>query len=209
MFDHLNKPAATAAGGNGLVAGETMAPSLRQKRIARKKARADRHRKVLRNKSLSRADISRQKRADRQEQSGPTAETRARLTPDPLWLFKKKNILNSAQIWAFQRIRRAINIITEGSRVRICRFNDVVVDQCYSGSRNQDESAYEIRLKDHYSHWIDRMTAARYQAGPVLDIIIEEMSLSAVDRKWGKRKGWAKGRLQAALDLYQAFSPVS
>lgn len=133
---------------------------------------------------------------------GPTKETAAKLRQDPLVRFKVKNILNDQQIWAFQRIRHAVKIITAGTHLRTSRFTDVVVQTGPNG--NLTESEYEIKLKDHYSNWIDRMTTAQCQAGPVLDIIIDELSLNAADRKWGKRKGWAKARLQASLDLYGA-----
>ena len=54
-----------------------------------------------------------------------------------------------------------------------------------------------------------RMAAAEMAVGPALDIILEEMPLAAVDRKWGKRKGWAKKHLQAALDLYDPLAAPS
>lgn len=168
-------------------------------------------RKVRKNirlkQQLEKADARRQRKLSlsglEKSSPGPTKETMAKLTPDPLALFRKKNILNDEQIWAFQRIRRAVHIITEGTQVRTSRFNDVVVQSSrFSG---QYESEFEVRLKEHYTRWIDRMTEVRQQAGPVLDIIIDEMSLKAVDRKWGKRNGWGRGQLQTSLDLYRFF----
>ncbi len=137
---------------------------------------------------------------------GPTKETIAKLKQDPLICFRKKNILDDEQIWAFQRIRHAVRIITDGTQLRTSSFNDVIVQTSRLGC--QPETDYEIRIKDYYNNWIERMTDSYLQAGPVLDIIIDEMSLSAADRKWGKRKGWAKGHLQASLDLYLGFSSV-
>ncbi len=134
---------------------------------------------------------------------GPTKETAAKLRQDPLVRFKNANILNDQQIWAFQRIRRAVVLITDGTQVRTSRFNGVVVQT--SRQAVHIESDYEIKIKNQYSCWIDCMTATQYQAGPVLDIIIDEMSLNAADRKWGKRKGWAKSHLQSSLDLYGVF----
>lgn len=136
---------------------------------------------------------------------GPTKETLAKLQPDPLMRFRKQNILNHEQIWAFQHIRRAVRIITDGTQMRVSCYSNIMV-QTSRFDRNS-ESDHEIRIKDHYSRWIDRMTGAQLQAGPVLDIIIDELSLTATDRKWGKRKGWAKSHLQASLNLYRAFSP--
>lgn len=131
---------------------------------------------------------------------GPTLETQAKLTPDPLVIFRRKNILSDQQIWAFQRIRKAVQIITDGVQMRVSRFNDVVVQTCQFGT--SPEPDYEIRLQDQYHQWIELMTVSRLAAGPVLDIILEDMSLSKVDQKWGRRKGWAKQHLQRSLDLY-------
>lgn len=168
-------------------------------------------RKIRVSRGLEKAEITANKKVSRPRlkdiSPGPTAQTLARLTPDPLICFRKKNILNDQQIWAFKRIRHAVRIITMGAHLRVSCFNDVAVQTSRFPGQAPTESDFEIALKIHYNHWIDRMTQARQQAGPVLDIIIDEMSLNAVDRKWGKRKGWAKDRLQQALDLYNVFLP--
>lgn len=177
--------------------------SFKAKRRARRKNRVNKQMKNALSLKNKRGGNELQKKA----YVGPTQETAAKLTPDPLVIFKRKNILNDQQIWAFQHIRRAIQIITDGTRIRISHFSDLPVQT----SRNQgrlapcSESEYEIRIKHHYSDWIDRMMAAGLAAGPVLDIIIDELSLSSTDRKRGKRKGWAKTHLQQAMDLYNAF----
>lgn len=136
---------------------------------------------------------------------GPTRETLAKLQPDPLVRFRKNDIINDQQLWAFKRIRRAVQVITDGTRMRVSHYTDVPVQT--SRYDSQVECEFEIKIKDHYSQWVDRMTTARLPVGPVLDVIIDELSLSAVDRKWGRRKGWAKIHLQTSLDLYSIFSP--
>ncbi len=123
--------------------------------------------------------------------------------PDPLIRFKRDDILNDQQIWSFTRIRRAIQIITDGTQARTSRYSDVVVQT--SQGKFSPEADFDIKIKEYYSNWVDRMNMERLQVGPVLDIIIDELSLSAVDRKWGKRKGWAKGHLQSSLGLYGVF----
>jgi len=57
--------------------------------------------------------------------------------------------------------------------------------------------------KWNYIYWVDRMIEEDLKIGPVLDIICDQMNLSAVDRKWRHRKGWAKKHLLSALDLYK------
>lgn len=175
--------------------------SFKKNRQDRKKGRLKRNRE----KALSLKNTNHIKRGSETGYVGPTKETLAKLTEDPLSIFRKRNILNDEEVWAFQRIRRTIQVITNGTEVRTSRFNDVSVQT--SRFDHHFETDYEINLKNHYTHWIDRMTAEYLQAGPVLDIIIDELSLSAVDRKWGKRKGWAKTHLKSSLGLYGLFSP--
>lgn len=199
MIENLTKITAskTKYGDSGIQLGR--ASSFKKIRQIRKKSRL--------KKSLALKNIALHKGIPEKTSIGPTKETAAKLKQDPLVRFKNNNILNDQQIQAFQRIRRAVRIITDGTQVRTSSFNDVVVQT--SNFNTLSENEYEIRIKDHYSDWIDRMTAARLAAGPVLDIIIDELSLSAVDRKWGRRKGWAKTHLQSSLDLYFAFFPVN
>jgi len=203
MFNQPNKiQAGEITGGKGKKASGKV-NSFKNIRKARRKIRVSR--------SLEKPDATGNKKLTRRRPKdmspGPTAQTLAKLTPDPLICFRNKNILNDQQIWAFKRIRRAVHIITSGAHLRVSCFSDVAVQTSRFPGQELTESDFEITLKNHYSHWIDRMTQARQQAGPVLDIIIDEMSLNAVDRKWGKRKGWAKDRIQQALDLYSAFLP--
>ncbi len=175
------------------------ANSFKQMRKARKKIRSENRRE----KRLALKPLNRNTSDQDKKYLGPTPETRAKLRPDPLVILKQRNILNDRQILAFQQIRRAIQIITDGTHMRISRFNDIHVET--SHFRGGDESDYEIRIKNRYGNWIDHMTENRLQAGPVLDIIIDEMSLTAIDRKWGRRKGWAKDHMRASLDLYGIF----
>jgi len=198
MVDYLNETFMVHVMNDDGRAGREGPSSFKNIRKTRKKHRLRRHLE----KSLSLKKINSRKSLEEKPAPGPTKETIAKLTQDPLIRFKNNNILNDEQIWAFRRIRRAVQVITDGTQVRTSRFNDVVVQTGRYGS--QTESEYEVRIKDYYSRWIDRMTSARRQVGPVLDIIIDEMSLTAVDRKWGRRKGWAKSQIQASLDMYEA-----
>jgi len=198
MFDNVNEIPARQVKYDG--EKEKRGISFKKIRTARKKNRLKRNLE----KSLSLKSSRLATAVSAKPFPGPTEETRAKLTPDPLALLARKNILNDQQIWAFKRIRHAVKVITDGTQVRISRFSAAAVQSSRFCPRT--ESEYEIRIKEYYTNWIDRMTGARLQAGPVLDIILDEMSLNAVDRKWGKRKGWAKGHLQASLELYGAFS---
>jgi len=197
MFE-LESENADGTMGNGMGAGP--ARSFKKVRLARRKGRRE-----LRRRKLDITKGAGQNSAPVERvYEGPTAETRAKLTADPLIRFKKQNILNDQQIWAFRRIRRTVQIITDGTQMRLSRYTDVVVQT--SRSEGATESDYEIRLKDHYCAWVDQMMPAGLPLGPVLDVIIDELSLNAVDRKRGKRKGWAKVTLQAALELYSNVS---
>jgi len=183
--------------------GNDGAPSFKNARKARKKARLVKSMErssVLRKLNLVRA-------IDEKAYCGPTAETKAKLTEDPLVSFIHKKILDDEQVRAFKRIKRAVQVITDGTQVRTSRFNAVSVQT--GRFEGLSESEYEIKLTEDYTRWIDRMTGAHLQAGPILDVIIDEMSLRGIDRKWGKRKGWAKNHLQTSLDLYAPFYSLS
>jgi len=134
---------------------------------------------------------------------GPTAETASKLRLDPLSSLKKKGSLSGRDFWAAQQIRRAFHLITQGAEIRVSHFQDVIVQT----SRNspQAEGDYEVDLKNNYSRWVEAMDQEKMAIGPVFDVIIEEMSLNAVDRKWARRKGWAKTHLLASLTLYAAL----
>lgn len=181
-------------------------PQVNSFKAMRKSRRKGRLKRQL-EKALIYKKTSLQKAIMERPTVGPTRETLAKLQPDPLVRFRKMDILNDQQIWAFKRIRCAVQIITDGTRMRVSSCSDVTVQASHYD--RETESEFEIRIKEHYSHWIDRMMTARLPAGPVLDVIIDELSLSGVDRKWGRRKGWAKDHLQASLDLYSAFSSSS
>ncbi|MBL4800321.1 MAG: hypothetical protein JKY45_00410 [Emcibacter sp.] len=203
MFDQPNEICVPEVSNDGEKRVPGRGSSFKKIRKLRKKIRLERQlgeRKGLGHKKLTLSGMEK-------DSSGPTKQTVAKLTPDPLILFRKKNILNDEQIWAFEQIKRAVQIITDGTQIRTSRFNAVVVQS--SRSAPQYESEYEVRVKEHYTNWIDRMTYERQKAGPVLDIIIDEMSLTAVDRKWGKRKGWARDLLRTSLDLYGVFSSAN
>ncbi|WP_321394626.1 hypothetical protein [Emcibacter sp.] len=131
---------------------------------------------------------------------GPTQQTARKLKPDPLGSYQEKGTLSSKQVWAAHAIRKAYRLITEGAGVRITQFTDVMVQN--SRRPGLSESEGEILLKDRYSDWVDRMTAERLMVGPIFDMIVEEASLAATDRKWHRRKGWARSHLQQSLDLY-------
>lgn len=178
-------------------------PSLKQIRLRRKKNRA----KPERGRSLDLKGSGHFRQERETGNRGPTKETLAKLTEDPLVRFRKKNILNDPQIWAFERIRLAIRIITRGTAMRISQINSVIVQTSRMGgcAGPEGETDFEIRIVSRYCDWVDQMTTARLAIGPVLDIIIDETSLNETDRKWGRRKGWAKEHLQAALDLYGVF----
>ncbi|WP_417316941.1 hypothetical protein [Emcibacter sp.] len=131
---------------------------------------------------------------------GPTVQTARKLTPDPLKSYEERGILGSRQLWAAHSIRQAYRLITEGTGPRVTSFTEVMVQN--SRRSNLGESEREVLLKDRYTDWVDRMTEEKLMVGPVLDLVVEEASLAGIDRKWRRRKGWAKGHLQQSLDLY-------
>ncbi|GAB4138303.1 MAG: hypothetical protein Tsb0016_04190 [Sphingomonadales bacterium] len=43
----------------------------------------------------------------------------------------------------------------------------------------------------------------------MLDVVLQSRGLHEIDRRWRRRKGWARGILRTALDQYpDVFAPV-
>ncbi|MFQ5534687.1 MAG: hypothetical protein ACE5EM_07700 [Sphingomonadales bacterium] len=127
----------------------------------------------------------------------PTAQTRAKLKPDPLWALAQRGVLSNEQIQAAWDIRAAFEIITVPVRLRLASLEKI---DC--GAADHRESERSIRLLKQYNAWIDEMTRYRLPAGPVLDIVVESLSCREVDRRRRVRKGTARNLLVEALDLY-------
>ncbi len=60
-----------------------------------------------------------------------------------------------------------------------------------------------------FKTWIDCLSAMRLPAGPVLDVVLQSRGLNEIDRRWRRRKGWARGIIRTALDQYpDVFAPA-
>ncbi|MFC7048443.1 hypothetical protein [Emcibacter nanhaiensis] len=177
-------------------AGDDPAPSFRRARQTRRRKRAEK----LMQKALEPKGPRIRIIPAEPGSVGPTPETAGKLAQDPLKSYETRGILSSRQVWAAHAIRRAYRLITEGIGPRVTSFADVMVQN--SRRTNLRESDWEVDLKERYADWVDRMTAEKLMVGPVFDMVVEETSLAAIDRKWRRRKGWAKTHLQQSLDLY-------
>lgn len=175
---------------------EDTAPSFRRARRTRRRKRAEN----LLNKSMDRSGPRIRKIDFDAPAAGPTEETVRKLTPDPLKYYEEKKILTVHQVRAAHAIRRAYQLITLDTGPRVSTFEQFISRRTPTGPAH--ETDHEIHLKDRYAGWVDRMSDERLMVGPVLDMVVEEMSLAATDRKWRHRKGWARDHLREALDIY-------
>lgn len=189
--------------------GNEPAKSFKQARKARKKKISHKARLKALSCMKSRKDPKKHRIAHstslerKYSAVGPTPETVAKLTRDPLSSLKKNGSLSGRAFWAAQHIRQAYSLITDGAHLRVSGLREVIVQTSRNGP--QRERDFEIIVRQNYGNWCDEMDRKRMPIGPVLDVVIEEISLSGVDRKWAKRKGWAKAHLLASLEVYNAL----
>ena len=120
---------------------------------------------------------------------------------DIVLTYCNKGIINQDQLHSAYKIRRAFRLITEGIQMRVTQYKDPVFQ--VQNSEPFNENTHDILIQELYTDWVDKMTVLKHPVGPILDIIIDEDSLSAVCKKWKKRNGWAKLFLQSSLDIYR------
>ena len=117
------------------------------------------------------------KRPEEPEDLGPTPETQAKVTPDPLWILFCTGRVKEDQLRAAQVIVDAYTAITAPVRVRI------------SNPENETRRGYadpwELPAKmvdavKSYNRWADQMNDRRWPVGPVLDVVIERKSCREV-----------------------------
>lgn len=66
----------------------------------------------------------------------------------------------------------------------------------------------ETRLARHgaaaqrFTQWIGSLSAMNVPAGPALDVVLLSCSLIEIDRRWRRRKGWARKMVRLALAEY-------
>jgi hypothetical protein len=120
---------------------------------------------------------------------------------DIVLMYCIKGIITRDQLHSSYKIRRAFRLITEGTQMRVTQYKDPLFKQ--NSSLEYDDNPHDILMQDLYADWADEMTVQKYPVGAILDILIDEMSLSSVCKKWRKRNGWAKDIFQKSLDIYR------
>ncbi|RME64097.1 MAG: hypothetical protein D6782_08910 [Alphaproteobacteria bacterium] len=57
--------------------------------------------------------------------------------------------------------------------------------------------------------WVATLSDIGLPAGPVLDVVLDSRSLAEIDRRWRRRKGWARKVIAMALAEYpDVFAPA-
>ncbi len=151
---------------------------------------------------------------DVHENDRGTAQTRAKLRPDTLVLLLNRGAergLSQEQYDAAHLIRAAVTIIIAGMGLKACSMERLGGP---GRSDGETETEWAVRVQEDYNAWVDAMAeraaAAKrvrrdsraWQAGPVLDIVVDGMTCNEVA---ASRCMWNKSivpALQEALDLY-------
>ncbi len=136
------------------------------------------------------------------DHAGPTAETLAKLRPDPIVLLALRGDLGREHRVAVQEIRQAVAVVTQPVALRVS--NPLRV----AGPTHplERESERNARLKRRYLSWIDELGRREIPTWPVFDVVIDELSCRQSDRGRRKRAGTARRLLVSALDVYCELS---
>lgn len=122
----------------------------------------------------------------------------------PLSRLCRTGALDAEDLRAALGIEAAVvSILTHGVRSGLAAGERV---DCAGGEGFEERFADTFEARRIYATWLDYMKQNGMPAGPVLDIVIEGKALSAVDRDWCRRKGWALSHLRRALGLYRTLS---
>lgn len=134
--------------------------------------------------------------------AGPTAETLAKLRPDPILLLALRGDLAREHRVAVREIRQAVAIITQPVALRVS--NPLrVPGPTHPLERENERSA---RLKRRYLAWIEELGCRGIPTWPVFDVVIDELSCRQSDRQRRKRSGTARRSLVSALEVYCELS---
>ena len=139
--------------------------------------------------------------ADHQEAHSPTV---AVIGHDGKPLYKMREIdqrlfanLTTEQCDAIYRIRGGIELRCGQTSIRVSNYEGRI-----GKSTNDDHAIHLVMLERRFAEWVYSCKAAGLDAGAAIDVIYHGVSLNAVDAAKRKRKGWARGNLLAALNLY-------
>ena len=144
MINYLIETSAPEVKCRGAINPEEQTLSFKKTRKARKKNRF----KLKLEKALDGKQEGRCEGGRPPAPIGPTKETAAKLIQDPLIRFLKQNILEDSQILAFQRIRCAVRLITDGTQVRVSCFKDVVVQTSRLSGQNESDFSFAQSAKE-------------------------------------------------------------
>ena len=113
-----------------------------------------------------------------------------------------------------QQVRAAIVIEDAVVSILINDIHSGVTDQ-WCGQCDFSQNSFETALlescasRQAYYDWVVAMKREGLPAGPVLDVIIDGVPLTTIDKRRVKRKGWTREKLKKALDLYIAAEELN
>ena len=158
-------------------------------------------RKAARSRSRNVTGIGRDHLPDTGH-AGPTAETLAKLRPDPIILLALRGDLAREHRFAVQEIRQAVAAITQPVALRVSN----PLRAPGPAHPLERESERSVRLKRRYLAWIDELGRQEIPTWPVFDVVIDELSCRQSDRQRHKRAGTSRRLLVNALDVYCELS---
>ncbi len=129
----------------------------------------------------------------------PTPQTVERLTPDPIARLVAEGKLSTDDERAALAIAAAIRIVASPLYTRSSR-PDLARGSRTTASGAAADWAVECELR--YLAWAEDMHDLRHPIGPVLDFVLDGVSLRALEKKWRRRHGTLLPQIKDALALY-------
>lgn len=146
-----------------------------------------------------------------EEPQGPTPETIRKLRPDPFRLLYTRvhldpNAYLNALMWdAGLEIRRAHALITAPVALRGRDYEREVRRAPWEAADARASAlARNERLVRRYTGWRRDAERKGVAASPVIDLVVDGVPCGDLDRRYGKRRGWAVEQVRKGLRLYLA-----
>ena len=141
--------------------------------------------------------IQRRRKRNPHRKYAATAETIARLRPDPLMGLYYKHTISWSQLEAGWNIRAAFEIITAPVRLKLSSLEKI--DGATVG--HVEGRRVQLLLR-RYDLWRDGMKASKLATGPILDIVVDSIGLRQCDKNQRVRNGASKDLLIESLNIY-------
>lgn len=147
------------------------------------------------------ATAKRPVRVEDEQGYAPTPETVRKRRADVLIVLFRREVIDAQQLDAAVQIRAGVEALTSDVRMR-------TAERQHAGRPPRRMTApsilrsLDLPVVRGYLAWADAMQAKRMAIGPVLDVVVDGLSLRDVQARRGISRDGLADALPKALDLY-------